>query len=70
MFLLKSSPSFQTALRDPRGDSPYRRADVRVTTEDSLHGSSPHAQQSAGCGRPGEVIQVPWTFLDDWNETW
>ncbi len=60
----------KTVLREPKGDSPYRRADIQIGGRSAIYGDAPYAQQSAGCGHSGDLIRMPWTFLEDWNVTW
>ena len=34
-----------------------------------IYGSSPHTQQSKGCGESGDRMIIPQSFLTDWNTT-
>ena len=47
----------------PKGETPYRRADLRVTGPHPIHGETPFTQQSRGCGEPGDFISFPFQFL-------
>lgn len=61
----------QRVIRPPRGDTPYRRADISVSgVSHPLHGDTPYTQQSRGCGQPGDMMTLPYEFLLKWNRTW
>ena len=60
----------QTVIRAPKGDLPYRHADIKVSGPHPIHGRSPFTQQSRGCGQPGDFVAFPYHFLTRWNDTW
>ena len=51
------------AIRPPKGDTPYRRADVWVSGPHPIHDERPFTQQSRGCGQSGDFISLPFQFL-------
>ena len=50
-------------IRAPKGDLPYRRADVWVSGPHPIHGERPYTQQSRGCGQPGDFVSLPFQYL-------
>ena len=59
----------QERIRPPNDDIPYREADIKVTQEHPIFGGTPHTQQSRQCGLRGDYINLPYTFLTNWNKT-
>jgi calcium-activated chloride channel regulator 4 len=51
------------AIRPPAADTPYATADIWIEKPGPVHGHLPAAQQSGGCGQPGDYIAVPHTAL-------
>ena len=51
------------AIRPPAADTPYAAADIWIEKPGPIHGHRPEAQQSAGCGKPGDYIALPHTAL-------
>jgi len=47
----------------------YQGGDILLSSDSPVFGSSPHTQQSRGCGMRGDFINIPATFLRDWNKT-
>lgn len=61
----------QRVVHPPRGDTPYRAADVVVAgNRHPVHGDAPYTQQSRGCGQPGDFMALPYNFVTRWNDTW
>ena len=50
---------------------PSQDGDIFVTADHPLHSGSPWTQQSQGCGRPGDFVHLPRSFVagiaDDGN---
>ena len=40
-----------------------------IMPDSPIYGSSPHTQQSKGCGQAGDKLVIPQSFLTDWNTT-
>ena len=60
-----------TVIRTPKGETPYRKADILVSAEDHpIYGAIPFTQQSKGCGQHGDFMSMPFSFLTSWNRTW
>ena len=51
------------AVRPPPADTPYANADIWIEKPGPIHGHLPVAQQSGGCGKPGDFISLPHTAL-------
>jgi calcium-activated chloride channel regulator 4 len=60
----------QTVIHTPKGNTPYRHAQFRVTNKHPIYGEKPYTQQSRGCGQPGDFVALPDQFLTAWNNTW
>ena len=51
--------------------SQFQGTDVVITgSPHPVHRDSPFTQQSRGCGKAGEFISLPKTFLTRLNQTW
>ena len=59
----------QEMIRPPQDDVPYREADIKVTLDHPIYKAAPHTQQSRQCGMRGDFINLPYSFLNSWNET-
>ena len=42
---------------------PSQDGDIFVSADHPLHSGSPWTQQSQGCGRPGDFVYLPRSFL-------
>ena len=42
---------------------PSQDGDIFVSPDHPLHSGSPWTQQSQGCGRPGDFVYLPRSFL-------
>ena len=61
----------QTVVRPPKGETPYRQADIVISGNNHpIYGASPYTQQSKQCGQPGDFMALPFSFLTKWNQTW
>ena len=60
----------QSIIRPPKGGTPYRHADIRVAASDPVYGHQPFTQQTGGCGHPGDLMTLPYTYVSAWNHTW
>ena len=57
----------QTIIRPPNkdGDTHYRNANsIQVTEKHPIYGQEIFTQQSGGCGKPGDLIKLPYTLLN------
>jgi len=78
VYLAQVTLVIPTFWRDPRCHQPvhlpqpgviYQDADIMIMPESPIYGSSPHTQQSKGCGQPGDKLIIPQSFLTEWNTT-
>ena len=60
----------QTIIRPPKGGTPYRSQDIVVTNTHPVYGDNPHTLQTSGCGHPGDKINLPYSFVTAWNQSW
>ena len=47
--------------------SPPQDGDIFVSPDHPLHSGAPWTQQSQGCGRPGDFVYLPRSFVEGMN---
>lgn len=57
------------SIKSPNRKTPYRTPDIILGSQHPVHGDRPFTQQSKGCGRPGDFIYLPHTYLTNQNIT-
>ena len=41
-----------------------------MATSDPVYGHQPFTQQTGGCGHPGDLMTLPYTYVSAWNHSW
>lgn len=49
--------------------SSRKTGDILIASDHPVHGSFPWTQQSMGCGKPGEFVYLPYSFLAPTNSS-
>lgn len=57
------------SIKYPDDNMPYNNADMWISKPHPFHGYYPFTQQSGGCGKSGDFISIPHTFVTSQNIT-